>query len=80
MSETPTICEMRVASLAQIEGVRYVIINPAQGIVVTIADEPSIKFLRPSAPVSHWGEANYGSHITWKPFSAIGSSTNPAGA
>jgi hypothetical protein len=76
MSETPTICEMRVASLVQVEGQKYVVINPALGAVSTIGTNPVIKFLGSSAPVSHWGEA-YGGHVNWKPFANIG---NPAGA
>jgi hypothetical protein len=77
--DTPILSEMRVGSLAKIEGQEYVVINPSLGAVSTI-DEPAIKFLAPSSPVTHWGEANYGRHVTWKAFSTIGSSTNPVGA
>jgi hypothetical protein len=35
--------------------------------VVPLVD-PTIKFLSPSSPVTHFGEA-HGTHISWKPFS-----------
>ena len=72
MPETPTLCELKIGALAQVEGVKCVVIDPAKGVVCTLV-LPVLKFLRPSASVSHWGEAN-GAHITWKPF---GSQENP---
>ena len=66
--EPIVLADLTVGGLALIEGVQYLVVNPAQGWVVTLDPEPSIKNLRPSAPVTHFGECNYGTHITWKRF------------
>ena len=79
MPETPTLCELKIGALAQVEGVKCVVIDPAKGVVVTLSAEPTIKFLRPSATASHWGQAE-GTHITWKAFNNSAFSTNPGGA
>jgi hypothetical protein len=71
--DTPTLSEMRIGSLVQIQSLKYVVVSPDLGAVATIENEPAIKFLAPSSPVTHWGEANYGRHVTWKAFSTIGS-------
>jgi len=66
MSEKPCLCELNVGSLAKVADLRVCVINPAQGLVVPLAD-PTLKFLSPKAEVSHYGKAD-GGYIKWKEY------------
>ena len=67
--ELPKLCEMRIAGLVQCQGIKAIVVNPAQGLIVPLSDpDPCVKSISPSSPVTHWGQAEYGTYITWKPF------------